>query len=101
MRLARDFGTVRELFPDGIDDLRELPHNVFENIQHAMFYLSFEELPEEERPPKRIWRDSDRLKEWFAEVKRLRAAAVNPDSAIADRPIDDPKSNEVKLLSKD
>lgn len=35
-------------------------------------YLGFEELPDEERPPRRIWGDNDKLQVHFAWVKAER-----------------------------
>lgn len=61
-------------------------------------YLGWEELPEDEQPPKRIWDDPDKLREHAAWVKRKRAAESDPDSAISDKPIDDPRSNDAASL---
>lgn len=65
-------GTVSELYPPGIADIRDLPHPWFSAIRQAMVFLSWEELEKEERPPKAIWLDSDALNEWFAAVERRR-----------------------------
>ena len=87
MRLARDVGSVSGLFPD-FDDLLDLPHVLFDAIQRALFYLSFEELAKDEVPPKRIWGDDERLQEWFDEVRRRRA------SGDSSKQIEDPVDNE-------
>lgn len=56
--------------------------------------LSFDELPSEERPPKRIWTDADRLKAWWAEVKKRREAEARGESSH----IEDPKDNGFQLV---
>lgn len=92
VRIARDFGTVAELLPDGVDDLRDCPHVLFTAIRQALVILSFGELPDDERPPKRIWNDGEALKDFFDEVKRRR------DEKYGDRkgpgPIEDPVQND-------
>jgi hypothetical protein len=91
VRIARDFGTVAELFPDGIEDVRDVPHVLFSAIRNALVFLSFDELPEDERPPHRIWNDGDALKAWFDDVKRRR------DEKYGEKgpgPIEDPVNNE-------
>lgn len=98
VRLARDFGTVRELYPDGVDSLWDLPHPLFDAIRMASIFLSFEELPKDEQPPRRIWDDGDKLKEWFEEVERKRKAKYDSDGAISDRPIEDPVENAAGLV---
>jgi hypothetical protein len=89
VRIARDFGTVDELLPDGIDDVRDTPHVLFEAIRTALVFLSFDELPRNERPPKRIWLDGDALSEWFKQVERDRERSVR-----GDKHIEDPVENE-------
>jgi hypothetical protein len=72
VRIARDFGTVAELLPDGIDDVRDAPHGTFQAIRMGLLVLSFDDLLPDERPPKRIWTDGDKLKTWFDDLKRRR-----------------------------
>lgn len=59
-------------------------------VRHAMVILSWEELPKDEKPPKRIWLDGDKLKEHFDWVERKREA----ESKGRDEHIDDPRDNE-------
>lgn len=92
VRIARDFGNVAELLPDGIDDLRDCPHVLFTAIKSALVVLSFDELAEDERPPKRIWNDGEKLTDWFAEVKRRRKTEFGADKGPG--PIEDPVENE-------
>jgi hypothetical protein len=91
VRIARDFGTVAELLPDGIDDLRDCPHTLFNAIRVALMIIGFDELEEDERPPRRIWLDNDRLGAWFKEVRRKRKERY---SGKGPGPIEDPVDNE-------
>lgn len=88
MRFAREFGTVSDLFPEGVDDLLDLPHTLFGAIRTALLYLSFDELPRDERPPKRIWADGERLEAWFKEVERER------ERKAQGKDIEDPVDNQ-------
>lgn len=90
VRLARDFGTIRELLPPWVADVRDLPYPLYEALRHAGMVISWEEnLPEEEMPPKRIWTDMDALTEWFEDVKRKRDSQMR-----GDKEIEDPRDNE-------
>lgn len=68
------------LFPPGIENLADLPHPLHQAILAAFHWLSFEEWPIRDRPPKRIWTDSDKLKAHWRMVERRRKAEMeNPD----------------------
>jgi hypothetical protein len=82
---------VAELLPDGVDDLRDCPHVLFQAIRAALVVLSFDELAEDERPPRRIWNDGEQLSEWFKEIKRKREEKY---SDKGPGPIEDPVNNE-------
>lgn len=90
VRLARDLGTVSVLLPAGVKTLLDLPHTLFSAVKFALMVLAWDELPEEERPPKRIWQDSSRLKSHFAWVKRERERKYGR----GDSGIDDPVTND-------
>jgi hypothetical protein len=90
VRIARDFGTIRELFPPGVTDMRELPHPWFDAIRRALHFLSFEELEPDERPPKSIWLDADRLAEHFQWVEQRRKDKWGGDGT---QTIEDPVEN--------
>jgi len=87
VRLARDMGTVSELYPEG-RSLLDLPHALFTAIRQGLAFLGFEELPLDEQPPRSIWLDAEALNEHFDEVKRRRKESASPD------PIEDPVTNE-------
>lgn len=95
VRIARDFGTVAELLPDGFDDLRDVPHVFFEAVKHALVIVSFDELAEDERPPRRIWNDGEQLRSWFEDVKAKRAEKYG---GKGPGPIEDPVDNDAAKL---
>lgn len=84
---------MRELFPEGISRLDDLPHTLFGLINRTLLTLSWEELPEDERPPKRIWTDNEKLNSWFEDVRRKREAEMKGDSW--NKAIDDPVDNDL------
>lgn len=91
--MARDFGTVSELYPPGITDLRDLPHRWFEALRLALMFIGFDELEEGEKPPKTIWLDEEQLSDWFTEVKRRRKEKYGGDSDGGGA-IEDPVQND-------
>lgn len=56
-------------------------------------YLAWEELPKDERPPKRIWLDGEDLQGWFKEVERRREEKYGKDSSGSSE-IEDPVEND-------
>lgn len=84
MRLARDLGTVRELYPEGIKEVTDLPHTLFTAIRLALNFLGFEELPNDEVPPKRIWLDTEKLQEHFKKVEKIREKKYGEGKDIED-----------------
>lgn len=87
MRIARDLGDVSQLLPDGIGRLRDAPARFHQAIKSALIFLSFDELPEDDIPPRNIWTDGRRMKDWFADVRRRNKEKVG------GREIDDPRTN--------
>jgi hypothetical protein len=78
---------VSQLFPPHIHELADLPHTIFDAIRSAAIFLSFDELADDERPPRRIWRDGEKLSAHFDEVRRRRNQDTGHD-------IEDPVENE-------
>lgn len=74
VRIARDCGNIATLLPDGLTDLRDIPFTLHDAIVAALYFLGFEELPREERPPKTIWMDNEAMRRWWDEVERTREA---------------------------
>lgn len=69
-----------------------MPYTIFEAVRLGGIYLSWEEnLEEDERPPRSIWADGMRLKEWFDVVKKKRTEKW---SGKGKPEIDDPMENE-------
>ena len=63
-------GDVSVFFSDPILDT---PHDVVVAVNAALTVLSwFENLPEDEQPPRTIWWSEDLLEEWFKDVKERR-----------------------------
>lgn len=70
LRIARDFGDVSAILPTGITSLHDLPHNIHDDIRTGMSYLRFQEMSDDEAPPKRIWTDGEALTSHFERVRR-------------------------------
>lgn len=73
---------MSHLLPDGIDHLADLPHTLFNAIRMAFGFLSFDELPKDEKPPRKIWLDGDEMKKWWKAVERKRKAKYGGDDDI-------------------
>jgi hypothetical protein len=63
---------VSQLLPDGIDGLADCPYTLHDAILGALRTLGYEEFPLEERPPRHIWLDGERLVEWWDQVNHAR-----------------------------
>lgn len=81
------------LFPEGLRHLGDLPYTLFDAIRYALIFLGWEELPEDERPPRRIWHDGEALDEHFKAVKKAREARMRGDGKGGSREIEDPVDN--------
>lgn len=73
-------GTAHLLMPPGITDLREMPATHFDLIRRSMIFLGFEEMPQEDRPPRKIWMDDKLLVEHFNRLREKRSAEAGGDS---------------------
>lgn len=82
---------MSRLFPPGITHLADLPHTLHDAISKGLAFVSFDELPSDERPPRKIWLDSERLDEWFKAVEKRRKEKYGGDG---DKDIEDPVENE-------
>lgn len=79
------------LFPEGISNIGDLPHHLHEAISKGLAFVSFDELPSDERPPKSIWLDQERLSKWFDKVAKRREDKYGGGDK---KPIEDPVENE-------
>lgn len=57
-------------------------------MRQALVFLSWDELPNDERPPRTIWRNGDKLKEWFDDVKEKREREMDPKRNNIEDPVD-------------
>jgi hypothetical protein len=78
--------------------LDDVPHHIFAAIKNGLVYLSFEELPDEEKPPKRIWTDPQKLNEFFKKVDENRKAQYGGGGRSDLGPIENPVENEAAKL---
>lgn len=98
VRIARDLGDVSAIFPEGIDDIRDLPYTYFDAIRIALGFLTFDELPDDERPPRSIWMEGDLMQAHWKAVKKARDAKYG-DGDIRDEEIEGPVSqNDTEAL---
>lgn len=74
MRIARDAGDISSLLPTGVRSLADAPHVFVEAVRMGLYFLGFSEMPEEERPPRYIWLDTERMNAHWAIVQENRAA---------------------------
>jgi hypothetical protein len=94
VRIARDFGDISQLLPEGYS-LKDVPHGLFDAIRQGLVFIGFQDLPEDEQPKKRIWHDGDALEEHFRAVRKRRQQMTDPR---ASGPIDDPVDNDAARL---
>ena len=84
MRIARDLGDVSSLFPQGISSLADVPYTLHHAITLGLQFLGFLEMQNDERPPRSIWLDIDRLEEHFRAVERRREEKYGDKKGIED-----------------
>jgi hypothetical protein len=82
---------VSLLLPPGIEHVDDLPYTFHNALVTALGFLSLEELPKDERPPRRIWFEADLMKEHFRRVEAAREAKYGGGGGkMSDEPIDGP-----------
>lgn len=75
------------LLPEGVTSVADAPYNLVNSITMGLGYLGFEEHSLEDRPPKRIWEDPEKLKAHWAAVRKRWKNEGGGEEAIED-PID-------------
>lgn len=60
------------LLPAGITSMTDMPAPLHDAITAGLQFVSFDELPKDERPPKKLWWDQDEMRAWWAAVDRMR-----------------------------
>lgn len=100
VRIARDLGDMSLLLPRGISHLMDLPYNIFIAVRQALAFLSFEELPTDEQPPREIWLEADEMAKHWKAVKAMRAkkyGTEDDDSSWSDAPLDGPEEQNAAV----
>lgn len=82
--MAMKFSSLTTLIPDGYNKLMDVPWTIMYAIQYAMMILSWSSLPEDERPPKEIWRNDEKLKEWFKGINDRKYPSIKNKSKHYD-----------------
>lgn len=90
---------MSQLLPDGITHLGDAPFTLHNAILQALRILQYEEFPIEERPPRRIWLDNDKLNEHFERVSEERKAKYSGDVTPKEDD-EDADVNGVELISR-
>jgi hypothetical protein len=81
VRIARDCGNISSLFPPGIARIWDLPHTIHRAIRMALYFISFENIVDkQDKPPKHIWLDGERMDAWWAAVEQ-RQGGIDRDVA--------------------
>lgn len=60
------------LLPLGVTHMADMPAPLHDAITAGLQFVSFDELPNDERPPKKIWWDKDSMRTWWSMVERKR-----------------------------
>jgi hypothetical protein len=84
--MARTAGDISSLFPEGVTKLADLPYTIFNLIGNSLYFVSFDELPKEERPKKSIWLDNDRMEEHWKSVEALRRDKMSGRGDTSEMP---------------
>jgi hypothetical protein len=92
---------VSLVLPAGIDHIVDAPHTLHEAIVMGLRWLRFEELPHDEIPPKRIWLDGDRMRDWWAKVERAREDKYKGGSGdLQEDPNATYEDNDLSLIDR-
>lgn len=88
------------VLPEGIDHLADCPYTLHQAILFALRVLQYEEFPIDERPPKHLWLDTEKLDDWWEGVERKRKAKYSGKGEQPE-PEDEGEAsvNAVSLLS--
>jgi hypothetical protein len=91
---------VSLLLPDGIDHIDDLPYTFHNALVQSLGFLAMEELPKDERPPRRIWMERDLMKDHFKRVEAARDAKYGTgsgDTKMSDQPLDGPETRNAAM----
>lgn len=87
VRIAQDFGGITTLLPPGVSALLEAPWPLLQAVRFAQMVISWDQLEDKDRPPRRIWQDQPALRAHMDRLKRDRRERAE------DREIEDPVHN--------
>jgi hypothetical protein len=74
-------GSGHLLWPKWCSSVEDVPHDLMTAIEHGQKVISwYENLPEEEIPPRWMWPLDHELETWFLEMKRIREAGASMSS---------------------
>jgi hypothetical protein len=88
---------VSQLLPDGIDHLSDCPFPLHGAILTALRILNYEEFPPDERPPRAIWLNGEKLTEWWKGVDAAREKRYSTDTDDSD---DNAQHNGLDLIAR-
>ncbi|GAC1522425.1 MAG: hypothetical protein NVS3B1_07780 [Marmoricola sp.] len=83
---------MSQLLPVECEGLADAPYTVVNAISTALAFLSFEEWPREDRPPKRIWFKPEEMESHWQRVKKQMGSGGAND---IDRPIEGPAEDNL------
>jgi hypothetical protein len=72
------------MLPEGITRLDDCPYTYWNAVRMALGFLSFDQLPSDERPPRKIWMDSDEMRKHWSAVERARDEKYGTGDSQAD-----------------
>ena len=75
--------------------MADTPYFWTDAVSSALLHLSWEELPAEDRPPKRMWDQPERLSAWFDEVKRRRDEKKPDGPGEIEDPVENPAARSL------
>lgn len=79
---------MSQVLPAGVS-LKDAPHSLFDAIRQAVIFLGFQDLPEDEKPDRKIWHDTEKLEAHFEAVKRRWEERMDPKgSGEVEDPVD-------------
>lgn len=74
-----------------------MPYTLFDSLRQGAIFAKFEEMPEDEAPPRNIWTSRDLLSEHFEMVRRQRESRFKGGDDIHEE-VEDGVDNEAASL---
>lgn len=86
MRIVRSGGGNLSLVL-GEFTLQDCPYPLFDAVMAGFYFIAFDEWDEEDRPPKSIWLDEERLRSHVEGIRRKHKAGAEGEDA-AEGPLE-------------